>query len=84
MGPTAQRCSHQLHSAATLERRSHCPVAPAGPLLFVIGTIDRGQYIYIICGTAHEKKGRREKKGCVKARLGKQNAGELTSRYFAR
>lgn len=47
MDPTAQLCSHQLHSAATLERRSHCPVAPAVPLLVVIGTVDIRQYIYM-------------------------------------
>ena len=46
--PTVQRCSHRLHSAASLERRSHCPVAPAEPLLFVIGTVEGGHYFYTI------------------------------------
>lgn len=46
MGPTAHLCSHRLHWAATLERRSHCPVAPAVPLLVAFGTVDSGQYMY--------------------------------------
>ena len=47
MDPTAQLCSHWLHSVATLERRSHCRVAPAVPLLVATGTVDSDQYIYI-------------------------------------
>ena len=47
MDPTAQLCSHWLHSVATLERRSHCRVAPAVPLLVATGTVDSDQYIYV-------------------------------------
>ena len=53
--PIAQRCSHQQHSVAKLERRSHCPVAPAEPPLVVIGTADGGQYIYVLILNANEK-----------------------------
>ena len=58
--PIAQRCSHRLHSAAKLERRSHCPVAPAEPLLVVIGTVDGGQYIYGLNLNANEKESNKE------------------------
>ena len=47
MDPTAQLCSHWLHSVVTLERRSHCRVAPAVPLLVATGTVDSDQYICI-------------------------------------
>lgn len=79
MDPIALLCSHQQHLAATLERRSHCPVAPAVPLLVVIGTADSGQHIYIGYQSANDK---RRMKNVV--RLERQRMDELTSRYFAR
>lgn len=48
MDPTGQLCSHRLHPVATFERRSHCPVAPAVPLLVVTGTVDSGQHNYML------------------------------------
>ena len=60
MDPIVQLCSHQLHSVATFGRRSHCPVAPAVPLLVVIETVDRGQYIYMY---SSNEKNEKKKKG---------------------
>ena len=86
MDQTVQRCSHPLHSAAKLECRSHCPVAPVVPLLVAIATVDRGQYIYTIYWNSNGKKRKKErrKEMCVRARLERLEANELTSRYFAR
>lgn len=85
MDQTAQLCSHRLHSAATFERRSHCPVAPAVPLLVVIGTVDSGQYIFRNAKMQMNRKEReRKKERGVRARHDRQKADELTSRYFAR
>ena len=83
MDPTAQLCSHWLHSVATLERRSHCRVAPAAPLLVATGTVDSDQYIYTYTYqmSANEKEG---KMSTSKPKLERLRADELTSRYFAR
>ena len=61
MDPTAQRCSHRLHSAATSERHSHCLVAPAVPLLVVIGTVDK-RSIYIFRNAKLQMNGKEERK----------------------
>ena len=81
MGPTAQLCSHRLHSVATFERRSHCPVAPAVLLHVVIGTVDTGQYSYICYQSADETE---RKKDMSRHGWRGRGADELTSRYFAR
>ena len=84
MGPTAQLCSHRLHSAARLECRNHCLAAPAGPLLVAIGTACGSQYKF--SPTTKEQEGMkiREKETHSGVRLEGQRADELTSRYFAR
>ena len=85
--PIAQRCSHRRHSAVKLERRSHYPVAPAEPLLVVIGTVDGGQYIYGLFLNSNKKESNRRvirNERNVKARQERQEADELTSRYLAR
>lgn len=82
MDPTAQPCSHWQHSAAMLERRSHCQVAPAVRLLVVIGTVDNGQYSYMSHQGASEKE--RKKNMSRQARQVRGWMSELTSRYFAR
>lgn len=63
MDPTAQLCSHRLHSVATFGPRNHCPVAPAVPLLVVIETVDRGQYIFIYSSNAKNEKKKKGKAG---------------------
>lgn len=74
MDPTAQLCSHRLHSVAMFGRRSHCPAAPAGPLLVVIGTVDCGQYIYLY-GFLECDGNRRKRKQNQLVRLERQKAG---------
>lgn len=81
MDPTAQLCSHRLHSVATFGRRSHCPVAPAVPLLVVIGTVDHGQYVDMYSSNANEEE--RVKRVSRQSWSGR-GRDELTSRYFAR
>ena len=77
MDPTAQPCSHRLHSAATLERRSHCLVAPAVPLLVVIGTGNSGHYINFFYQDANDRK-LKEKRKQGTSRQGWKGRGRMS------